>query len=150
MKTEKQYHKRKYVPVNPSKYKGDPTCIIMRSSWETKFAIWCDHNPSILEWTSESIVIPYQCPTDNKMHRYFVDFSIKVKDKHNNIKSYLIEIKPENQTIEPVYNSRSSKESYYKKVMTWGKNQAKWNAAKEYCKARGSDFMILTEKHLGI
>jgi hypothetical protein len=34
--------------------------------------------------------------------------------------------------------------------MTWGKNEAKWKAADSYAKDRGWEFLILTEKHLGI
>ena len=34
--------------------------------------------------------------------------------------------------------------------MTWGVNEAKWKAAKNYALDRGWEFMILTENHLGI
>jgi len=34
--------------------------------------------------------------------------------------------------------------------MTWGVNQAKWKAAKEYCEKKGWEFRILTEKELNI
>ena len=70
------FHKRKYTPIFPEKYTGDPTNIIMRSSWETMFASWCDKNPSVVKWSSEETIIPYRCPTDNHIHRYFVDFYI--------------------------------------------------------------------------
>ena len=73
------FHKRIYKPLFPEKYTGDPTSIIMRSSWETMFANWCDKNPAIVKWSSEETIIPYRCPTDNKIHRYFVDFKIKLK-----------------------------------------------------------------------
>ena len=62
---------------------------------------YCDGNPSILEWGSEEIVIPYRSPLDNRIHRYFVDFYIKVKDVDGNIQKYLIEVKPKKQTREP-------------------------------------------------
>jgi hypothetical protein len=143
------YHKRKYTPIHPQKYKGDPTDIVMRSSWETKFAVWCDHNPSILEWSSETTIIPYKCPTDNKWHRYFTDFKIKVKDKDGNSKVYIVEIKPDKQTRPPQAPQRKTRR-YLQEVMTWGKNEAKWEAAKEYCADRGWEFIILTEYQLGI
>ena len=92
------FHKRKYKPMFPEKYEGDPTNIIMRSSWETRFASWCDKNPSVIKWLSEETVIPYRCPTDNRVHRYFVDFKIKVKTRDNMIKTYLVEVKPAKQT----------------------------------------------------
>lgn len=143
------YHKRKYTPIHPEKYAGDPTNIIMRSSWETKFAIWCDHNPSIVQWVSEEIVIPYICPTDNKAHRYFVDFVIKVKERSGAVKTYLVEIKPDAQTRPPIRPSRTTKR-YLIEVMTWGKNEAKWKAASEYARRRGWEFKVLTEYDLGL
>lgn len=143
------YHKRKYKPINPEKYEGDPTDIVMRSSWETKFAVWCDHTSSVLSWSSETTVIPYICPTDNKPHRYFTDFKVKIKDKQNNVKTYIVEIKPYSQTIPPIPPKRKSKR-YLTEVMTWGKNDAKWKAARKFCAQRGYDFIILTEHDLGI
>lgn len=143
------YHKRKYIPIHPEKYVGDPTDIIMRSSWETKFAVWCDHNASIVKWSSETTVIPYRCPTDNRMHRYFVDFKIQVRDKSGNVKTYLVEIKPDKQTRPPDHPKRKSKQ-FLNEVLTWGKNSAKWEAARQYSKDRGYEFIILTEYDLGI
>ena len=87
-------YKGKFYPRNPSKYKGDTTDIIYRSSWELKFMKYCDNNPNVLEWGSEEVVIPYRSPLDGKVHRYYVDFYIKVRTTKNEIKKYLIEIKP--------------------------------------------------------
>lgn len=135
--------------MHPEKYDGDPTNIIMRSSWETKFAIWCDNNASVLKWSSETTVIPYICPTDNRPHRYFVDFKVKIKDKNDQIKTYLVEVKPDMQTRPPTPQQRKTRR-YLTEVMTWGKNSAKWEAARRYCKDRGYEFIILTEYDLGI
>ena len=65
-----------FKPTNPEKYKGNVDKIFYRSSWELKFNNWCDKHPSVLEWSSEEIVIPYKKPTDNQMHRYFLGFQI--------------------------------------------------------------------------
>lgn len=143
------FHKRKYKPVNPHKYIGDHTNIIMRSSWETKFAIWCDKNPSILTWSSEETIVPYVSPVDNRAHRYFIDFKIQVRTADGKTKTYLIEIKPDYQTRPPVAPSRKTKK-FLQEVMTWGVNEAKWKAAGSYAKDRGWEFKILTEHHLGI
>jgi hypothetical protein len=35
-------------------------------------------------------------------------------------------------------------------VQTWGVNDAKWKAARIYAKQRGLEFIILTEKELGL
>jgi len=143
------FHKRKFTPTNPQKYSGDPTNIIMRSSWETKFANWCDVNPSIISWVSEETVIPYRCGTDNKIHRYFVDFKIQVKETSGRVKTYLVEIKPYKQTIPPVYPGRQT-QRYLQESFAYIKNQSKWEAATQYAKERGWEFIKLTEHNLGV
>jgi hypothetical protein len=142
-------YKGKYQPINPKKYRGDPTNIIYRSLWERKFMVYCDSNENILEWFSEEICIAYRSPIDNKIHRYFPDFYIKVKESNGSIKKYLIEIKPKKQTIEPIPQKRRTK-GYIYEVYEYAKNQAKWKAAEEFCKDRGYEFKVLTEDHLGI
>lgn len=139
------FHKRKFTPTNPQKYNGDVTNIIMRSSWETRFANWCDKNPSIIKWSSEETIVPYRCPTDNKIHRYFIDFKITVKDG----RTFLIEIKPSKQTIQPVFPGKRTKK-YLAESFYFIKNQAKWKAATEYAKDRGWEFKIITERELGL
>jgi hypothetical protein len=140
---------RRWFPKFPQKYKGDPTCIISRSSWETRFLNWCDNNPSILEYSSEEVRIPYRCPTDNRRHMYFVDFYIKVKTRDNQTKTYLVEVKPAKQTQPPEYPGRRTKH-YITESLSFIKNQAKWKAATEYCKDRGYEFVIITENELGL
>jgi hypothetical protein len=143
------FHKRKFTPTNPQKYSGDPTNIIMRSSWETKFANWCDVNPSVISWVSEETIIPYRCGTDNKIHRYFVDFKIQVKETSGRVKTYLVEIKPYKQTIPPVYPGRQT-QRYLQESFAYIKNQSKWEAATQYAKERGWEFIKLTEHNLGV
>jgi len=139
------FHKRIYKPIFPEKYAGDPTNIIMRSSWETMFAGWCDKNPSIVKWSSEETIVPYRCPTDDKIHRYFVDFKITL----SNGKTYLVEVKPAKQTIPPEFPGKRT-QRYLIESLTFIKNQAKWEAAKNYCKDRGWEFKIITEHELGL
>jgi len=139
------FHKRKFTPLFPQKYTGDPTNIIMRSSWETMFANWCDKNPSIVKWSSEETIIPYRCPTDNHIHRYFVDFKITI----NTGKTYLVEVKPYKQTQIPEYPGKRTKR-YLMESLTFMKNQAKWEAATNYAKDRGWEFKIITEHELGL
>ena len=143
------FHKRIYKPLFPEKYAGDPTCIIMRSSWETRFASWCDKNPAVIKWSSEETIIPYRCPTDDKVHRYFVDFKIQIKTKDGLLKTYLIEVKPAKQTQPPVYPGRNT-QRYLTESMTFIKNQAKWKAATDWAKDRGYEFKIITEYELGL
>jgi hypothetical protein len=142
-------YKGKYQPSFPKKYKGDPTNIVYRSLWERTFMKYCDTNENILEWFSEEIAVPYRSPIDNKIHRYFPDFYIKVKESNGSIKKYLIEIKPKKQTIEPQIQKRRTK-GYIYEVYEYAKNQAKWKAAEEWCADRGYKFKVLTEDDLGI
>jgi hypothetical protein len=142
-------YKGKYQPKNTKKYVGNPSNIIYRSLWERKFMIYCDTNENILEWGSEELVIPYRSPVDGKIHRYFPDFYIKVKEPDGNIKKYLIEIKPHKQTMPPKKPQRQTK-GYIYEAYEYAKNQSKWEAAKEYCKDRQWEFKVLTENELGI
>ena len=145
----KETYKGKYRIINPCKYKGDISDVIYRSSWELKFMRWCDNSPSILEWGSETVIIPYKSPIDNNIHRYFVDFYIKTKDQQGKITKYLIEIKPERFTKPPPIPQRQTKK-FIQEVFNYGVNQSKWKAADTFCKDRGWKFLVLTEKELGI
>ena len=141
--------KSRFKPLHPSKYKGDPNNIICRSSWERKFCQWCDRNDSIIYWASEEIRIPYVSPKDNRVHQYFPDFVIKVQEKNNIIKTYVVEVKPKKQTLPPKPRKRVTK-SYLYECTTYAVNQAKWKAAGEFCKDNRIEFKIVTEDELGI
>jgi len=140
---------RKWRPRNPHKYSGDPTNIIARSSWEVRFFNWADNNSSVISWSSEEVQIPYVCPTDNRLHRYFPDAVVKVRNKSGMLKTYLVEIKPASQTRPPEVPSRKTKR-FLIEAATYMKNEAKWKAATQFAKDRGWEFIILTENHLGL
>ena len=142
-------YKGKYYPSFPRKYKGDPTNIVYRSLWERKFMVYCDKNQNILEWASEEIAIPYRSPIDNREHRYFPDFYMKVKETNGKIKNYVIEVKPAKQTIPPKKPKRQTK-GYIREAYEYARNQAKWKMAKEFCADRQWEFKVVTEKELGI
>ena len=142
-------YKGKYYPSFPRKYKGDPTNIIYRSLWERKFMVYCDKNQNILEWASEEIAIPYLSPIYNRVHRYFQDFYMKVKETNGKIKNYVIEVKPAKQTKPPAKPKRQTK-GYIREAYEYARNQAKWKMAKEYCADRQWEFKVVTEKELGI
>lgn len=142
-------YKGKYSPSYPRKYKGDPTNIVYRSLWERKFMVYCDLNENILEWGSEEIVMPYRSPVDGRVHRYFPDFYIKVKESTGRIKKMIIEIKPKRQCSPPLKSKKQTK-GYLREAYEYAKNQAKWEAASEWCKDRGYIFQVFTEKELGI
>ena len=142
-------YKGKYYPSFPRKYKGDPTNIVYRSLWERKFMVYCDKNQNILEWASEEIAIPYRSPIDNRVHRYFPDFYMKVKETNGKIKNYVIEVKPAKQTKPPKKPKRQTK-GYIREAYEYAKNQAKWKMAKEFCADRQWEFKVVTEKELGV
>tara|TARA_Y100000385_G_scaffold244757_1_gene263038 strand:+ start:133 stop:567 length:435 start_codon:yes stop_codon:yes gene_type:complete len=142
-------YKGKYTPLNKKKYVGNPNKIIYRSLWERKFMKYCDENDAIIAWASEEIIIPYISPVDNRIHKYFPDFFIKVEQKDRSIKHILIEIKPKIQCSPPKVARRKTK-YYLNEVKTWNVNQAKWKAAKEWCLDRKFEFKLITEKELGI
>ena len=119
-----------YNASRSSKYRGPSLQVPYRSSYELKFILYCENNSNIVEWSYETLKIPYKGPT-GKTHRYFIDFIIKYKDGS----VYLIEVKPYNQTI-PQENPE------------YRKNSLKWSAAKKYAESNGYKFMIVTEKSL--
>ena len=142
-------YKGKYRPSHPKKYKGDPTGIIFRSLWERKFMVYCDQNKNVLEWASEEIALPYRSPVDNKVHRYFPDFYMKIKETNGAIKNYVIEVKPLKQCSPPKKPKRQTR-GYLREAYEYAKNQAKWQAAKEFCDDRQWEVKVVTEKELGI
>lgn len=137
----------RFSPSNPKKYYGDCTAIKYRSLWERKFMKFCDTNPDVLEWSSEEIIVRYYSPFDKKMHRYFPDFYVKLKQKDGKTVSKLIEIKPNKQTKQPIAPKKKTV-GYLTEMKTWIINNMKWKAAKEYCDIKGWEFVILTEKDL--
>ena len=138
-----------FKPSKPRKYKGNPNNIICRSSWERKFCQWADKKENVISWASEEINIPYISPKDNRVHKYYTDFLIKVKESSNRIKTYVVEVKPKKQTLPPKKRKRITK-SYIYECQTYAVNQAKWRAASEFCKDNRIEFKIITEDELGI
>jgi len=137
-----------FKPKNPQKYvgKGMP---VYRSGWELKFFRWCDDNDNVLEWASESVIIPYLNPIDQRVHRYYTDGIIAIKER-DEIKRYLIEIKPSKQTLKPENSNRKKMSTKIYEATRYAQNMAKWDAAKKWCDKKGYKFLILTEKELGI
>ena len=110
---------------------------------------YLDGNPNVIEWGSETIVVPYYHPIDKRTRRYFVDFYVKVMTRSGRPKKYIIEIKPYNQCFPPKKPKRQTV-TYKNKIKTYVMNQAKWKAAKRYAEKRDWEFVVITEKELGI
>jgi hypothetical protein len=128
----------KFTLKNPDKYIGGRTPTY-RSSWEFAFMRMCDTNDNISQWASEAIKIPYRNPFTGKHTIYVPDFFIVYADRNGKQHVELIEVKPANQTVkEQIGNSRANKAHY---VL----NQAKWGAARAYCKQKGMYFRVVNE-----
>lgn len=138
-----------YTPKNRDKYIGKVP-VIYRSSYELKFFRFCDDNPNIIKWASESIKIPYFHPFDKTQRLYHIDLNMIVKEG-TEYKKYIVEIKPEKQTKKPDFtNSKCRKKTMIYEQMTYVVNCAKWEAAKLFAKKYNVEFIILTEKDLKI
>ena len=136
----------RFTPLNPQKYKGNVRNIVYRSSWEHRFMGYCDKNKDVLEWGSEEIVIYYRS-VDNKIHRYYPDFYMKVKQSNGTYKKFVVEIKPKAQTVKPKRPLRESR-VYKNALLTYERNRRKWSTAYAWCNKHNMNFLILTEDHL--
>jgi hypothetical protein len=114
--------------------------------WERKFAKYCDETPGILHWASEEFFIPYVSPVDGRIHRYFPDFMIEVRQTVG-VKTFIIEIKPKRQSQPPDPKKRKTRR-YLSEAITFAVNQAKWAAAEHFCRERGYTFQVVTEDEL--
>lgn len=134
-------HKRErlYRVLDLAKYGGDPTKVVARSNWEYRVFKFLDGNPNVVKWTSEETIVSYKCRTDNKLHRYFVDLKVTMK----NGQTYLIEIKPLKYTLPPAPTER--RDVYLRECLKYAKNKSKWEAATKYCERRGWIFTIWHE-----
>jgi hypothetical protein len=133
---------KEFIPKYPEKYMGRYP-IVARSSWEYRLCQWLDLNPTIYEWSSEGHCISYLDPFTTKSRRYYPDFFVRTKNR-----KFIVEIKPEKFTKMPISDSKSSEKTINTRKQTYYLNQAKFKAAKEYCKKMGFEFLILTEKQL--
>jgi len=136
-----------FIPRNKHKYIGKGP-IIIRSSWERVFSQWCDSNPGIIAWSSETVEIPYYDPVKRKQRRYYPDYIIKTIGEGNKELTYIVEIKPYKETIKPTISEKKSQKTKMHEMATYLTNVAKWKAAIEFCKRRGWQFKIITEREL--
>lgn len=126
-----------YKVSNPDKYAGkrEPR---YRSGWEHAFMRFCDSNDNIIQWASESISIPYLHPLTGKMTMYVPDFLVVYRDKTNQVRAEVIEIKPKKQSV--IESRASARDRAIVAV-----NYAKWDAAQKWCRRQGLGFRVVTE-----
>ena len=141
-------YKGTFSPKNPSKYNGNSKNIIYRSNWELRVMKYFDDHPNVIWWASEELTIPYVSPIDNKTHRYFPDFIVKMRLKDGKVTTYILEVKPLAQTKMPVQKRKTKR--FIQEAATYAVNQEKWRAADLFCRDHGWQFKVITEKELGL
>jgi hypothetical protein len=135
------YSQGKYLIKNPAKYTGKKTPTY-RSSWEWAFMSFCDNNPAVLHWASESIRIPYKNPLTGKPSIYVPDFFVVYQNKYGKQIAEVVEIKPKKQSL------IESKVASARDKLVVAINHAKWASANAYCKSQGLTFRVITENDL--
>ena len=113
--------------------------------------MYCDGKSDILKWSSEPIKIRYVSPIDNKIHLYYPDFYMCVRQQDGSEIEYIVEVKPSKQLKKPKKPKRQTKKAmsnYRYAAKEYLKNNAKAIAAQAYAKEKGMKFIILTEKTL--
>lgn len=146
-RTAKLAYKGRYRPTNPDKYDGDPTQIIYRSMLECRFMRYLDSNSGVLKWSSEEVIVPYYDPVSDRWRRYFPDFVVTTTKG-----TTMVEVKPHKQCSAPtgtMHRDGRKNRRLIKEQTTWVTNNAKWDAAREFCADRKWKFQIVTEKDLG-
>jgi hypothetical protein len=131
-----------YEIKNPQKYVGlgKPR---YRSGWELTFMMFCDNNPNVLQWASESVRIPYRNPLTGKQTIYVPDFMVVYQDKTGKQVAEMVEIKPAKETL-----LENNKRPSQRTRAVIAVNHAKWQAAHHFCKRMGITFRVITENDL--
>jgi hypothetical protein len=133
------YSQGYYTVLNPEKYVGSGTPKY-RSGWELTFMRFCDNHPSVVNWASENVRIPYRNPFTGKETFYVPDFFV-VYQNASGRKAELVEIKPKAQAVMELARSQQEKAAV-------ALNMVKWHAARAWCKRMGATFRVLTEEDL--
>lgn len=146
------YRQGYFTPANPQKYVGDAGKIIFRSTWEKKFATYCDLNEKVIAWSSETIQVPYMNPVDNVIKSYNLDFYLKVRQQDGTAKEFIAEVKPAKKLLKPILPKTRLTEkrvnAHILQMKEYAVNMYKFQAAKEWAKARGWEFILVTENFL--
>lgn len=135
-----KYSQGEFFPKNPQKLVGNAKPVY-RSSWELAMMTFLDSHPSVIQWASESIKIPYRNPLTGKNSQYVPDFLVLYKDKNGKQHAELVEVKPKKEAL--AENAKSKRDKAFLMI-----NTAKWSAAMTFCKKNGLVFRLITEDQL--
>ena len=147
MKKNSKYSQGIFKPINSDKYIGS-NLPKYRSGLELKVFRLLDKNSNVIKWGSETAIVPYVSPVDKRIHRYFIDLIVFLKDKNDKVLKLLIEIKPYNHTLPPKPSKRKKQSTILYENYQYEINQAKWQAAKNWATSKGYLFLVITEKDL--
>lgn len=151
-RTYREFKQGLFRPTNPAKCLN-PTPPEYRSGLEMKLMVVLDKNDSVIQWSSEKVIIPYYKRVDQRMARYFVDFYFKIKIG-DLIKEFIVEVKPQKQTEQPVNHGNKKKSTMLYEQTQFVTNTDKWDAARKWCleqkrtKGREIEFIIITEQNI--
>jgi hypothetical protein len=136
-----------YHPLNPKKYIGerDPK---FKSLLEYRLMYYLDKSPAVISWSYEKLTIKYKDMSSNgKLRTYYIDF-VAVINTGNKVKRVWIEVKSKRETEPPRQSKNKKKRNQILENNTWIKNQCKWKTAEHAAKAKGYEFIIITEDQL--
>lgn len=157
-----KYHQGLFTPVNKDKVikLNSQGGLYYRSGLEQKMMIYLDNNDKIINWGAEHLKIPYtktEWVSESQEYRttehtYYPDFYYELKRENGTISKVVAEVKPYSETIEPVLNPNPSAKqlkNFEYSLKMYNKNLSKWSYMIDYCKRKGFEFIIITEKVLG-
>ena len=154
---KKGWKQGEYICKYPEKYIGTGK-ILYKSGLEQRMMFWCDNNKNVIRWSYEKNIIEYPKPIfeNSQLHhietrRYFLDFYAEILDKTGNIKKFLIEVKCRKETLPPIRPKKitpKNNKRYLHECETYAINSAKWNQANLFCKAKGWNFIIITDDRI--
>ena len=132
-----KYSQGVYKVQNPEKYIGSKSPRF-RSSWEYTFMTFCDNNPSVHQWSSESVKIPYKDPLTGKNTVYVPDFLVIFVDNNKRKRAELWEVKPAKQAFKESVGKNKYDQAQYVR------NMVKWASAQNWCKQNNINFRIIS------
>lgn len=162
----KKYNQGNYIPKNKDKILklNAEGGVFYRSGYEKVIMVWLDNKKEVTKWGAECMSIPYQMThfdngdTKIKSHTYFPDFYYEMRNSDGVLKQVVVEVKPwkEYKMVQDLNEGKLKvPEKGLKKLRNFEydikaarRNKSKWEAVVKWCKLKGYEFIIITEKHL--
>ena len=104
-----------------------------------------DEHPDVVNWSSESIQIPYPHPLRRGQYTVYIPDFMVTYQTAKGLRCEMIEVKPLKEVPGmPTGKNKSSRMDRLKQIV----NQAKWHAARSFCTKRGIYFRVMTENEI--